>query len=206
MLVMKHLIVRTNTIVLIVTLAWVSSCTIIPQAPKEYPPIVQLVVDETAFPEGWVADEPDTDFPPLAPWSSGRDEVEYVARTYDAPSGIGSASLKIQRFSYPQAAFKEYKRSIDIVFRDTEWNTPWTVPTESAFKSTTADQYRYGCSMEGGEGFAQPRCAYVAQYKVYTLEFYIALYNTNVITCADLVPILQTIDEHVSLYVTGDNK
>jgi hypothetical protein len=170
------------------------ACCVSQQSSVEYPPIDQLLIDESPFPEGWEASDPNKDFPPLAPWTSGREEVKYVDRTYYAPSGGGKAFIRIQRFSDPTAATKEYRQKTDIAFRKTEWNTPWTVPAELVFESAIADPYRYACSMEGAGELARPECAYVAQYGVYTLEFYIDFYDTNVITYTDLLPILQAID------------
>jgi len=43
-------------------------------------PIENLAIDSSPFPPGWQAEAPDTDFPPLAPCSTGRPEVEYLDR------------------------------------------------------------------------------------------------------------------------------
>jgi len=187
---------------LMVLLVWLNMCVCCTrsQPAVEYPPIDQLLIDESPFPQGWDASEPDMDFPPLAPWSSGRREIEYIDRIYYTPSERGGrAFIRIQRFGNSEAAAEEYAHKADIAFRETEWNMPWTVPTDLRFKSAVADQYRYGCSMEGAGGLGRPTCAYIAQYGVYALEFYIDFYDTGVITYTDLLPVFQAIDERMAL-------
>lgn len=191
---------------LTILLIWLSTCAccVSPQLAVEYPPIDRLLIDESPFPEGWEASDPDTDFPPLAPWTSGRKEVEYIDRTYYTPSERGGqAFIRIQRFGNSRAAAEEYAHKAAVAFRETEWNTPWTVPVELAFESAVADQYRYACSWVGAGELARPECAYVAQYRVYALEFYIGFYDTSVITYTDLLPILQAIDEQMAQHL-GD--
>lgn len=189
---------------LTVLLIWSSicACCVSPQSAVEYPPIDQLLIDESSFPQGWEASEPDIDFPPLAPWTSRRKEVEYIDRTYYAPSERGGhAFIRIQRFGDSRAAAEEYAHKADIAFRETEWNTPWTVPVELAFESVVADQYRYACSMGGAGELARPECAYVAQYRAYAIEFYIDFYDTSVITYTDLLAIFQAIDEQMEQHL-----
>lgn len=176
--------------------AWLSICACCagPQSAVEYPPIGQLLIDESPFPQGWEASDPDMDSPSLAPWTGGRKEVEYVDRTYYTPSTGGRAFIRIQRLGNSGTATEEYAHKAGIAFRETEWNTPWTMPAELTFESAIADRYRYACSMEGAGELARPQCVYVAQYTVYTLEFYIGFYDTSVITYTDLIPVLQAID------------
>jgi hypothetical protein len=181
-------------------LAWLSICArcVSPQSAVEHPPIDQLLIDESPFPQGWEASDPDADFPPPAPWTTARKEVEYIDRTYHTLSERGGrAFIRIQRFGNSRAAADEYADKADIAFREGEWNTPWIVPAGLAFESTVADQYRYACSMEGPGELAWPVCAYVAQYGVYALEFYIDFYDTSVITHTDVLPIFQAIDERM---------
>jgi len=166
-----------------------------------YPPIKQLLIDATPFPSGWIADEIDTDFPPSAPWTTGRDEIEYARRQiYSNPilGYGGSATIILQRFRNPSAASKYFQREVSLEFRDTDWNTPWIVPENLKFESVTADRYQYACSQEGEPSLAKPRCVYVAQYDVYVIELYIGIYDAKAISYEDLIPIFEAIDQKMS--------
>lgn len=168
------------------------------QPTVEYPPIDLLLIDESVFPEGWVAKEPDWEHPPRAPWSGRTRMVEYIDRRFYTRSGGGAAaSITIRQFDSPRAAAREYERRVDVTFRvrDEKWGTPWVAPDELSFESPAADKYRYACATEGY--FPQINCAYVAQYGVYTLDFDVKLYDTKVITYADLLPVFQAIDERM---------
>ena len=185
--------------VLLVSLS-MYACCVSPQPAVEYPPIDQLLIDESPFPEGWEASDPDTDFPPLAPWTSGRSEVECVSRSFYASSGhSGAAGITIQRFRHTRDAANEYEHETDVTFRtrDEEAQTSWEVPAGLSFESSEADRYCCACS----EVFGQARCAYVAQYGVYALDFDINLYDTSVITYIDLLPIFQAIDERMEQHL-----
>lgn len=170
-----------------------------------YPSIDKLLIDESPFPEGWEASEPDWTHPPRAPWSGPTSMVEYISRDYYSLSGKGARAFEvIRQFDNSQAAAKRYEHELAVTFRDEEWNTPWVAPVELAFESSTADQYRYACSMVGEGELAQPRCAYVAQYGVYVVHFGVAIYDTAVITYAELTPVFEAIDERFAQYVGNE--
>ena len=122
--------------------------------------------------------------------------VEYIDRGFYPRSGDDAvASMDIRQFDSQRAATKEYRRKVEVTFRDEEWNTSWAIPNGLLLESCEADQYRHGCA----EVFGQLRCAYVAQYGVYIVDFNIKFYDADVITYADLLPVLQAIDEHMTL-------
>jgi hypothetical protein len=163
------------------------------QSAEQTRPIDQLLIDESAFPEGWKATEPDLKHPPRAPWSGRTAMAAYIDRGFYTESGEGAASIVIRQFDRPRAAAREYRNKADVVFRDREWNAPWAVPDDLQFECSQANQCRYGCSQVLG----QARCAYVAQYDVYTVVFNIQLYDTSMIEYADLLPILQDIEKRM---------
>lgn len=179
---------------------WMGTCCLFTQPVAEYPPIEQLVIDESSFPAGWEASQPNTDFPPLAPWTTGRREVECVSRSFRDPAGSGAGGMTIQRFRNTRDAAQEYEHQVDVAFRVRDsWSTPWTTPPELLFESHVADQYRYACATVGY--YPQVNCAYVARYRVYVVDFIIKLYDTNVITYTDLLPILRAIDNRMTLAI-----
>ncbi len=186
----------------VVLLAWLSLCAYCArsQPPVGYPPIDQLLIDESPFPEGWVATEPSWGCPPLAPWSEPPRRVECISRGFYTHFGGGAAAgMSIQRFSNSRAAAREYEQRIAVTFRirDREYDTPWEVPAELSFDSSVADRYRYGCATVGY--YSRVECEYVAQYRLYIVSFSVAIYNTNVITSTDLLPVFQAIDERMAL-------
>lgn len=192
-------------LLLVVLLAWLSTCACCArsQPTVEYPPIDQLLIDESPFPKGWVATEPSWEHPPRAPWSGPTRMVEYIDRGFYTHSGGGAAAgMSIRQFDSSRAAANEYEHRVDVTFRvrDQEAETPWEAPEGLSFESTEADQYRYGCS----EVFGQARCAYVAQYGAYVLDFEISLYDTNVITYTDLLPVFQAIDERMEQHLNDE--
>jgi hypothetical protein len=168
---------------------------------REHLPLDEVVIDESPFPDGWIASEPSTDFPPLVPWTSGRGEVaDVVSRSfsfYDSSCNPGGfAGVTIQRFRRIRHAIKEYEHEVSTAFRmRAEVNqTPWSVPESlSSFESSSTDRYRYACSTI----FSQVGCYYVAQYEVYTVAFYSGLGDTDVFTYTDLLPVFHAIDERM---------
>lgn len=192
-----------KALLLTVLLGWLSvcACCTTPQPTVEYPPLDQLLIDESDFPEGWEATEPNWEHPPGAPWSGPARMVEYIDRGFYTRSGDGAAaSMAIRQFDSLRAAAREYEHEVEVTFRDEEWNTSWAVPDGLQLEDLGADRYHYGCS----EVFGQSRCAYVAQYGVYAVDFDISLYDTNVITYTDLLPVFQVIDERMTLALESE--
>jgi hypothetical protein len=166
-----------------------------------YPPISSLMIDETPFPQGWAAGEIDTDFPPLAPCSTGREEIGDATRGFyfDSPSYyVGGVFIRLQRFKNPSTTANYYRRAVSHEFRDTEWNTPWFIPDEINFTSQTADQYKYSCSLEVTPNLAKPVCIFIAQYEVHLIEVYVDFYDTTSFTYKDIIPIFDAIDQKMS--------
>jgi hypothetical protein len=180
-------------------------CALIACQLQGYPAIDELLVDESSFPEGWEANEPDWTHPPRAPWSDSTNMVEYISRDFYSHLGDGASAIEeIRQFNNSRAAVERYEHEMVVTFRDTEWNTPWVVPAELSFESAAADQYHYACSMQGEGNLAQPGCAYVAQYGVYVVYFGIAIYDTAAITYAGLSPVMEAIDERFAQYVINE--
>jgi len=166
-----------------------------------YPPIEQLFIDEKAFPPGWIAEEIDTDFPPLAPCSTGREEIEYATRSFysNPPSGyVGSASILLQRYRNPSVASKIYTRTVTSDFHNSDSNAKWVKPVDFTFTSPYADKYEYSCRIDGSQISEISLCAYTAQYEVYVIEFSLGLNDTNVNAYEDFALILEAIDRKMS--------
>jgi hypothetical protein len=129
--------------------------------------------------------------------------VEYIDRGFYTHSGDGAAAgISIRQFDSPRAAAKEYEHRADVAFRirDERWDTPWEIPDNLLFESSKANQYRYACATVGY--YPQLNCAYVAQYEVYVLDFEIGIYDTDVITYTDLLPVFQAIDGQIEQHLS----
>jgi hypothetical protein len=168
------------------------------QPVKEYPPIEELMIDESAFPEGWEATEVDTEFGDLAPFSNGRAEVATAHRfVYLRSASNRFAYIEVNRYQRPQAADRNYGYVRDATFRETQWRAVCHVPDDLIFTSSYAEQYRYACCVTG----KTTSCYYVAQYGVHVLEF--ELNDASVITYQDLSAVLEAIDEQMELALDG---
>ena len=110
----------------------------------------------------------------------------------------GGALERIWRFTSSEDASQAFERQMGYVFRNGEFNTPWTVPVELSYYSSVADQFHYACATF--EGQPSPGCAYVAQYGVYVVHFQTSMLP-GLMTCSDLENVLQAIDERMAQYV-----
>ncbi len=199
---------RKSLLLTLVLLAWLSMCACCARSQPvvEYPPIDQLLIDESPFPTGWVATEPSWEHPPRAPWSGPTRMVEYIDRGFYTRSGGGAAAgMEIRQFDSSRAAAKEYEQRVAVTFRirDREYDTPWEIPSGLSFESSVADQYRYGCATVGY--YPRVECEYVAQYGVYVVSFTIHIYDTNAITYTDLLRVFQAIDERMMLALVSEH-
>jgi hypothetical protein len=156
-----------------------------------YPPIEDLLIDESAFPPGWSASTSGPKPIARAPLG-GTESVESIELFFYAYGG--GAVESIRRFESAQGAADEFKRQSGIVFRNGEFNTPWATPPELAYQSPLADQFYCACSTYEGEPW--PSCACIARYGVYFIHF-----NTHMLpslmTYTDLENVLQAIDERM---------
>ena len=160
-------------------------CVPPPDAPCD---IETLLVDETAFPPGWVQlDLPD---PRGAPASFG---VERTGVGFSTPTR-GVAGQHVYRGFDARAASRGF-RDFMSDFSVREGETEWTVPRELMFSSQVADQFRLGCSTRVASG-AQ-RCLFIGQYGVYLVRFHTYM-SADIMTYDDLEHILQDIDSRMA--------
>jgi hypothetical protein len=162
-----------------------------------YPPIEDLLIDESAFPPGWSTSS-DGPKPIARAPLGGTKSVESIELDFYAYGG--GASERIRRFESAQDAADEFERQSKIVFRDSEFNTPWIVPAECSYHGSGADQFHYACSTFEGQPW--PGCAYIAQYGKYFVHFQTSMLP-GLMTYADLEIVLRTIDEQMEQHL-GD--
>jgi hypothetical protein len=156
-------------------------------------PMQDLLLDESAFPQGWQA------YAPYEP--PGRFGLP-IALTYSshAPGG-GIAVQDVYASWNPEEAAEAYADAVSFWFKDDDRHTPWTTPTEVGSCSTTADRLRIGCHVER-ESETQ-FCQAVGQYGRYVVRFH--TYMSPYMTLTDLERILVAIDERMALYLHKDS-
>jgi hypothetical protein len=161
-----------------------------------YPPIENLLLDESVFPSGWSTSTDGAGTIPRAPWTGSTNVVENVELYFYAHEG--GALERIWRLASSEGASQAFESQVGSVFRDGEFNTPWMVPAEFSYSSPTADRYHFACATFEGQRI--PGCAYVAQYKTYVVYFQTSM-PPDLMTYVDLENVLQAIDERFALYV-----
>lgn len=189
---------RKMITVVVTLLLWLSvfACSTSRQPSVEYPPIDELLIDLSVFPEEWEITEPDFEHPPHAPWSGPGHLVEYVRQnfysSFDLYTGV---IVEIRRYDSRQSATREYERRLEVIFREDSYT--WTTFPEVAHESTIADHARHACSEVG--------CAYFARYGVYTYHCGVRIHDADTITYTDVLPVLfQAIDERMTLALDSE--
>ena len=132
----------------------------IPDAPCD---IETLIVGDEVFPQGWEQQGlPDSGG---APVSFG---VERIGVDFSTPNR-GVATLQVYRALDAQAAFRGFDDFLSG-FSPRAGETEWIEPSELAFQSQTADQFRLGCSIQLDSNTRM--CLFIGQYGVYLVRFH----------------------------------
>jgi hypothetical protein len=174
-------------LLMVLTIACISSCI-----SPSHPPVEQLLVDTSMFPEGWSVSQVGPRPDPAAPFSRIK-SVDRTSLSFYAPGG--GAFEAIQRFENTREAKKEFARKKRQVFRLTDFNTPWEVPEELAYESPIADEFHYACSWQLGASW--PDCAYIARYGTYFVHFHTDMLP-GYMSYTDLETIVEAIDERMA--------
>lgn len=159
-------------------------------------PIESLLLDESAFPEGWVAYEPHE---PKDGFGLG------ICIHYSPPAtsagGIALHAAYIARS--PEEAVDGYGIWVRFWFSDREGWSAWRARDELPYQSSVADQFRFACSREADDG--SQVCQAVGQYGRYMTRFHTFM-NPDTMTPSDLERILIAIDERMALYLGKDTQ
>ena len=154
-------------------------------------PIESLLLDESAFPEGWTAYEA---FEPRDGF--GLPISITFSPPRDSAGGMALHAAYIARSS--QEAAHGYQTWADFWFWESERRGPWSVPRELPYQSQVADPFRFACYRERGDG--RQVCQAVGQYGRYMSRFHTFM-NPDTMTFADLERILVAIDERMAFYL-----
>jgi hypothetical protein len=160
--------------------------------------VEELLLDESAFPEGWRAltpSDPDRRIPAeqlgrhLLP---SRCHPLMVGATHDVYRFYGGAS----------SAAEEYPEELGFWF-SRNWGD-WGISPELSYGSAVADQYRFGCYLD--EEFHNIHCRGLGQYEEYIVVFSAKLDpdHPECLSYTDLEKILIAIDEKMAPYLGKD--
>jgi hypothetical protein len=186
-------------IIVLLARALACACTLLTACQSwSYPPIEDMLLDESAFPVGWSVSTDGADPIPRAPWTGSTNVVENVELYFYAYGG--GALERIWRFMSSEDASQAFEHQMRYVFRNGEFNTPWAVPAELSYHSSVASQFHYACATFDGQ--PSPGCAYVAQYGVHVVHFQTSMLP-GLMTYSDLENVLQAIDERMAQYTDG---
>jgi hypothetical protein len=158
-------------------------------------PIGDLLLDESAFPEGFRAIRP---FDP-----EERIPAEQIARNFLTekchPLLVGAGQEVFRFYDGAGSAAEAYPQQIAIWFSP-NWGD-WRVPAGLSYDSRVADQFRIGCYVD--EEFHCTRCEALGQYEQYVVRLNVSLdpEHPECLTFTDLERVLVAIDERMALYL-----
>ncbi|KAF0106727.1 MAG: hypothetical protein FD146_2319 [Anaerolineaceae bacterium] len=138
-----------------------------------------LLLDLSAFPSGTTMSS-GTDFEDWATVSASH----YF---FNAPENI-EVYHAVEYYNTPLLAWMIYAYNHSI-FTQTQYNTPWTKPSEITYSSQIAGQYAFACSNDTNFGY---RCMLMARYGRYFV--FMRAHLSEGFTVQDIEPLLKRID------------
>jgi hypothetical protein len=159
-------------------------------------PIESLLLDKSAFPDGWVAGEP---YDPEDGF--GLAVCVHYSPPATSPGGIALHAAYVARS--PEEAADGYGIWAGFWLSDREGWSAWRAPDEWHYQSSIADQYRFACSREEDDG--RQVCQAVGRYGRYMIRFHTFM-NPETMTPSDLERVLVAIDERMALYLRQDTQ
>jgi hypothetical protein len=160
--------------------------------------IEELLLDESAFPEGWRALTPSDPDRRIAAEQLGR----HLLTEKCHPLMVGATHDVYRFYGGASAAAEEYPEQVAF------WFSPnlgdWSVHPELSYESAVADQYRFGCYLH--KDFHNRHCRGLGQYEEYIVVFSAKLDpdHPECLSYTDLEKILIAIDEGMALYLGKD--
>jgi hypothetical protein len=157
-------------------------------------PIESLLLEESAFPEGWTAYEP---YEPEDGF--GLSTCIHYSPAPTSPGGIALHAAYIARSS--EEAGDGYQVWAPFWFAEREGRGAWSVPDQLRYDSQVADRFRFACYRERGDG--RRVCQAVGQYGRYMTRFHTFMHPATM-PFDDLERILIAIDERMASYLAKD--
>jgi hypothetical protein len=159
-------------------------------------PMESLLLDQSAFPEGWVAYEP----------HAPEDGFGLSVCIHYSPPATSEGGIALHAgyiFRSPQEAANGYAIWAPFWFSDREGWGAWSAPVELPYESRIASQFRFACSSQLDD--SEQACQAVGQYGRYMTRFHTFM-NPETMTLDDLERILMVIDERMALYLAKDTQ
>ncbi len=193
----KWFVIGVSTLLVVSSALLCRVVTGVDEGPVPTPtfPLEDLLLDTSAFPEGWYLPTGEPSDPPGG----------FGLRTALTFSPSGSGGIALHEASVArnaEEAAEGYQKWEGLWFSDREGYCTWAVPSEFTYQSPVADQYRLACCIRQQEGGDQT-CQAVGQYGRYLIRFHTYM-NPESMTYADLEHVLVAIDERMALYLEKD--
>lgn len=172
--------------VLILLLLLSAACRSGERAPERDFTTESLLMDERMFPPGWESGR-------VIPTADSHGAFEHPSIDIYGPRGV--AVHEIYRYELVDAARREYKRQLDVLFPDTPLYDEWRSREDLCASLTFPDETYVACANRGRPLEEKvTNCRILARYHEYVIRF-----STQVIpphlTFEDLVRILKDIDD-----------
>lgn len=151
-----------------------------------------LLLDASAFPEGWGAEPP---FQMAGPTVGVAKERERVSRTFYGHTTI--ANQRVYGYKDKAVASEAFGSLSGRFFSSGGPISTWETPAELQFQSNYADQFRLACA----HTLSNYVCQALGQYGEYVVSLYVPMQPRTNVTYTDLEFILQAMEEQIVLYL-----
>ena len=167
-------------------------------APRRGFPIEDLLLDESAFPEGWRAQEP---FDPHNGLPAEQIALTLFPDASACPSSLMTGHDVYRFYGGERCADMGHRSETPIWFAPWPGCGPWSVPTDLPHQSPLTDRFRVECCT--GQGSTVQTCQAVARYEEYVVRFHTSIdpEHPECMSFADLERILVAIDERMAVYL-----
>lgn len=153
--------------------------------------IEDLLLDVSAFPEGWSMSPEGPMQPGQAPLGGMRSSARRSLVFY-APNNV--AVQKVDYYQNAREAQQEFDRQIPIWFPVSEFWSTWEKPEEISFQSEIANRYQVACAENSGNLY----CGMLGQYQAILIRFSANI--NRALTYDEFEGLLREIDRRVSEY------
>jgi len=167
--------------------------------PERSFPVADLLLDESAFPDGWLAGgEP---YDPEDRIPAERIVADFFV--HECPLSLRAGQDVYRFYGGSRCAEMGYRVKTPVWFAPRDGWGPWAVPAELTYESRVADEYRVECYTHQESGTRT--CQAVGRFEEYVVRFLTPM-SANCMTFADLQRILTAIDERMALYLGKDER
>jgi hypothetical protein len=161
--------------------------------------VADLLLDESAFPDGWLAGgEP---YDPEDRIPAERIAVGFFI--HECPFSLNAGHDVYRFYGGSRCAEMGYRAKTPVWYAPRDGWGAWAVPAELTYESRVADEYRLSCHTHQESG--TQTCQAAGRFEEYVVRFLTPM-SPNCMTFADLESILVAIDERMALYLGKDEQ